>query len=42
METWVLFLLFSPVYIPLVISLAIFFNAERKNYAKKNIGDFII
>ncbi len=38
METWVLFLLFSPVYIPLVISLAIFFNAERKNYAKKTLA----
>ncbi|MCW3787095.1 AraC family transcriptional regulator [Plebeiibacterium sediminum] len=38
METWVLFLLFSPVYIPLVISLAIFFNSERKNYAKKTLS----
>jgi len=38
MDTWVLFLLFSPVYIPLVISLAIFINAEKKNIAKKTLS----
>ncbi len=38
METWVIFLLFSPVYIPFVISLTIIFNAEKKNYAKKTLS----
>lgn len=38
METWVIFLFFSPVYIPLVISLALFFNSEKKNHAKRTLS----
>ncbi len=38
METIVLFLLFSPVYIPLVIALAVFFNAEKNNKASKTLA----
>ncbi len=38
MESWVLFLLFSPVYIPLVIALAIFMNAEKGNKAQKTLA----
>ncbi|RKD90469.1 helix-turn-helix domain-containing protein [Mangrovibacterium diazotrophicum] len=38
MASWVLFLLFSPVYIPLVIAMAIFMNAEKGNSAKKTLA----
>ncbi len=42
MQTWVFFLLFSPVYVPLVISITAYINAAKKNYAKKALSLVLI
>ncbi len=38
MKTLMLFILFSPVYIPFTISITLWLNASRHNYAKKTLS----
>ncbi len=38
MNPWFVLILFSPVYIPLVIAFALFLNAEKENKAKRSLA----